>query len=127
VHPTPAPPTTPRPTTCGACAGRTSRHGRPTLGPCALPAHDGTVHQDADGVIWAELAKFTVIDRCCVCRSTAVTYRNHRGQPFCAPCAEGDRTHGPDTPPDDRDQQIQELQAEIAHLRAQLGHPQEAP
>jgi hypothetical protein len=28
--------------------------------------------------------------RCCVCGSTAVVYRNHREQPFCGPCANGD-------------------------------------
>jgi hypothetical protein len=111
VHHTAQPPATPTPeptptatATCGACVGRVSRRARPTLGPCALPPHDDTVHQDADGRLWSELQRFTPISRTAPRRAT---------QP-------------PDTDGDGgKDRQIAALQAEITQLRAQLGQPQE--
>lgn len=41
-------------------------------------------------------------ERCCVCGSTEVVYHNYRDQPFCAPCADGEKPPGlqPSGPPD---------------------------
>lgn len=50
-------------------------------------------------------------DSCCACGSPDVRYRNYRDQPFCTPCADGERPRGlrPDNVP------ILALPAEMGH------------
>jgi hypothetical protein len=79
---------------CMACSGS---HGVPW--PCpTITALDGAAEQQPPAVNHCcELCPCTgaadqsVCSPCCACGSTAVAYRNYREQPFCAPCADGNR------------------------------------
>ena len=57
------------------------------------PHGDTGEHEASDGTPYGPQPSMVIPDeRCCICGSTDVDYRNYLGQPWCWPCADGQQT-----------------------------------
>lgn len=48
-------------------------------------------------------------ETCCACPSGVIVYRNYRGLPFCAPCADGDQPDAAGIRPSERVSAVQRV------------------